>query len=176
MRTILLVLTFLIISTVTLAQTSSGSKTITVVGVCEILINRSFYNGKDVAIVARWSDTDKGFWLTDACGTQIRTGDYTWKNLIVLTYDPSSSSAFENGFKPDKAVIEKKIKELQAGLKKSDEKVLWAIVYGRVETTEKLQTAESLDGTVGPAGYGHLNGAPAQVFYKQNDLTFWQDR
>jgi hypothetical protein len=179
MKTIALVLIFIINSTVTLAQTSSRSETITVAGVCEILDNRSFYNGKDVAIVGRWSTTDEGFWLTDKCDNQTKTGDYIWRNILALTYDPSLPSAFANGLKTNKSEIEKKINELKERLKTSNDKTAWAVVYGRVETAEELQIVEMAGGktgkTVMPAGYGHLNAAPAQVFYKKKDLIVWQN-
>lgn len=180
MKSIALVLIFIINSTVMLAQTSSKSESIIVAGVCEILGNRSFYNGKEVAIVGRWSATDEGFWLKEKCDNQTKTGDYIWQNMVALTYEPSSPSAFTIDRKADKSVFQKRIKELKERLKTSNDNTTWAIVYGRIETAEELQTVVMADGnggrTASPAGYGHLNAAPAQVFYKKKDLIVWENR
>ena len=167
----ILVLTFLFSTTAVMAQTTKNEKYLELVTVCDVINNRAFYDGKVVAVIGRWSPTDEGFWLADDCSTQIKTGDYVWNNIVSLEYDPSSPTALTNGFKLNKAAVKKKIAEMKSRLKATKEKTGWAVVYGRVETQEELQTAYALDGkSIFPAGFGHLNAAPAQVVYRKNDL------
>jgi hypothetical protein len=168
-----LILTLWVAATMTAAaQTSKTRKPLAPITVCEILSNREFYNGKFVIVIGRWSPTDEGFWLVDNCEKQIKTDEYVWSNMVSLEYDPSSPTAFPNGMKIDDAAVNQKIVELKRRMKPSKEKVEWAVVYGRVETQEELQTAIAGDGkSVFPAGYGHLNAAPAQVVYKDKDLV-----
>ena len=138
---------------------------------CDIINNRSFYNGKVVAVIGRWSPTDEEFWLVDDCAKEIKTGDYVWDNMVSLEYDPSSPTAFPDKMKLDKIVVKKKIAEMKSRMKPTKDKIQWAVAYGRVETQEELQTAYAGDGkSLFPAGYGHLNAAPAQVIYKDKDL------
>jgi|GEM_PF-4698430 hypothetical protein len=158
-----------------LAATSASSQTTTnkaateVVTVCEVLGNRGAYDGKTVALIGRWSATEEGFWLADDCFSPVKTGEYVWRNIIFLAYDPSSPSLFSTGPKLDGAAVSAKIDELKARSKKTADKLEWAVVYGRIETKEEIPTVD--DGKPRPAGYGHLNGAPAQIVYREKDLV-----
>lgn len=153
------------------AQTSVMEKPLVPVSVCEVLSNRGLYDGRKAAVIGRWSSTDEGIWLIGDCENQIKTGDYVWNNIVSLEYDPSSPTAFPDEMKFDEVAVNIKIAELKRRLKPSKEKAKWAVVYGRVQTQEELPTVVARDGkSVFPAGYGHLNGAPAQVIYKDKDL------
>jgi hypothetical protein len=166
-----LILTMLAATTGIVAQTSIMEKPLVPVSVCEVLGNRGLYNGKKVAVIGRRSSTDEGSWVIGDCGNEIKTGDYLWDNITYLEYDPSSPTAFPDGIRLDDAAVNKEIAELKRRMKPSKEKVEWVVVYGRVETQEELPTVVAGDGkSVFPAGYGHLNGAPAQVIYKAKDL------
>jgi hypothetical protein len=140
--------------------------------VCEVLANRGAYDGKVVALVGRWSSTDEGFWLASDCESSVKTGDYVWGSIIFLAYDPSSPSIFLNGPRPDDVEANKRIAEMTLRSKSSTDKHEWAVVYGRIETKEHLATVVARDGkSARPAGYGHLNAAPAQIVYRQKDLV-----
>jgi hypothetical protein len=105
------------------------------------------------------------------CDHEIKTGEYVWNNIVSLEYDPSSPTAFPNGIRLDDAAVNKEIAELKRRMKPSKVKVEWVVVYGRVETQEELPTVVAEDEkSVSPAGYGHLNAAPAQVIYKDKDF------
>ena len=141
--------------------------------VCEALKNRKLYNGKMIAVIGLWSPTDEGFWIVDECVQKIRTGDYVWSDDISLEYDPSAPSAFRGEMPLDIVVTGKEIEEMKGRIKSRTDKVEWAVVYGRFETREELQTVVAGDGkTVYGAGFGHLNGSPARVVYKDKDIKF----
>ncbi len=140
--------------------------------VCEVLANRGAYDGKVVALVGRWSSTDEGFWLASDCENSVKTGDYVWSSIIFLAYDPSSPSIFSNGPKLDYVAANRRIAEIPLRSKSPADKREWAVVYGRIETKEDLPTVVTRDGkSAQPAGYGHLNAAPAQIFYREKDLV-----
>ncbi len=167
----ILILTFLFSALAVVAQTSKIEKPLEPVTVCDVINDRAFYNGKTVAVIGRWLPTDEGFWLADDCVTQIKTGDYVWGNDVSLEYDSSAATALTQGFRLNKATVKKKIAEMKSRLKPSSEKIQWAVVYGRVETQEQLKTALAGDGkSIFGLGYGHLDGSPAQVVYRKDDL------
>ena len=141
--------------------------------VCEALKNRKLHNGEVVAVIGLWSATDEGFWIFDECEQKIRTGDYVWPDDISLEYDPSAPSAFKGEMPLDMAVAGEKIEEMKGRIKSRPDKVQWAVVYGRFEAREELQTVVASDGkTVRRVGFGHLGGSPAQVVYKDKDIKF----
>lgn len=152
---------------------SQADKPLKPITVCEALRNRKLYNGKMVAIIGLWSATDEGAWLADECEQKLRTGDYVWSDSISLKYDPSSPSAFAGEMPLDMDAAKKEIEEMKGRIKSLPEKVEWAVVYGRFETYEELETVFAGDGkTVYGNGFGHLNGSPAQVVYKNKDINF----
>jgi hypothetical protein len=168
----LLPLTILFATSARPAQTATNKEPQPYVTVCEVLANRGFYDGKVVALIGRWSPTDEGFWLADDCENQVKTGGYVWSNIVVLEYDPSSASIFPKGPSLDFIAVNKKITELKARTKHTQDKLEWAVVYGRIETKEELPTAVAGDRkTIVPDGYGHLNAAPAQIVYREKDLV-----
>jgi hypothetical protein len=160
------------VSTLTTAQTSLNRTSPGFVSVCEVLTNRKFYDGKIVGLIGRWSATEEGFWLVEECESQIKTGDYSWRTVIALTYDPSSPSIFSSGPRLVDAALNKKIAELDAAFGSANDKRSWAVVYGRIETREELRTMVYCNRKlIRPAGYGHLGGAPAQIVYREKDLV-----
>jgi hypothetical protein len=153
------------------AQTSTTKPPETLVTVCEVLNNRTSYDGKLVALIGRWSPTDEGFWLTDNCSQAVKTESYTWSNIIYLAYDPVKKSLFATKPKVDAIVAKTRIADMTARQATQD-KLEWAVVYGRIETKAELPVVVASDGkTILPAGYGHLSAAPAQIIYRQNDLV-----
>jgi hypothetical protein len=165
-------LALLLATTSTLAQTATNKRPEAFVTVCEVLGNRGSYDGKVVALIGRWSPTDEGFWLADDCENPVKTGEYVWSNIIFLAYDPSSASIFAKGPKLDLVAANKTIADLKARHKPTNDKLEWAVVYGRVETKEELPTVSMREGQSSmPAGYGHLNAAPAQIVYREKDLV-----
>ena len=152
---------------------STSKQALKPISVCEALKNRKLYNGKMVVVIGLWSATDEGEWLVDECEQKIRTGDYVWSDDISLEYDPSAPSAFKGEMPLDIVVARKEIEEMKGRIKSRPDKVEWAVVYGRFETHEELQTVVAGDGkTVYGDGFGHLNGSPAQVVHKDKDIKF----
>ena len=68
-----------------LAQSKPAEAPLKPVTVCEILASPQQFNGKDLAVLGRFSFTDEGWWLAeDGCGTKLVTEGYKWGNLIWL--------------------------------------------------------------------------------------------
>ena len=167
----ILTISFLLTATSMAAQTATSKASTDFVTVCEVLGSRGAYDGKFVALIGRWSPTEEGVWLKSDCANQVKTGDYVWKNIIFLKYDPSSPSVFSNGPDLDVEVANRKIAEIDGSNASRKEERGWAVVYGRIETKENLRTVVGRDGKPRPAGYGHLSGAPAQLVYREKDFV-----
>lgn len=153
----------MLIATSGIAQKNIPDEPFDVVTVCEVLSNRSFYNGKFVALVGLMWSGYHGSSLIAVCPEKIRTGDYFWESAVEMKYDSSSPTAFSKGVKVNESVAKRKIRELKARLKtngENGEDSRWHVVFGRIETKTDLEAHN---------GYGHLGSAPAQIIYKQND-------
>ena len=158
----------MIIST---AQTSEIQEKLKPVTVCEILNNRSSYNGKTVAIIGSFVGTMEGFWINDECLKQIKEGNRVWPNSIFLRYDPTSPTRLSKGLEVKDIDAKQTIAQLKRRIKPVKGKYYWAVAYGVLETSDNLQTGIAADGkTIIPDGYGHLNAAPAQIIYREKDL------
>jgi len=166
----ILILLLFIAAGSSVPQTSKVEPPEKLTSVCDILSNRGVYNGRLVALIGRWVSTDEGSWIESDCEKPIKTGSYTWSDIIFLNQDSSSPTIFAKHISFDFATADSKIAELTAHGKLPNEKVRWAVVYGLLETKEELETAFSADGSARGVGYGHLNASPAQIIYREKDL------
>jgi len=160
-----------------LPKSTYAQKLITPLTVCEILKDLKSYNGKTVAVIGRLVSTEEGRWLgQDACSAQLKTGDFVWSNFVWLEYDALASSALEKGMALNLEVTSEKLNAIKRTTKIRGEYDSWAVVYGRLETHEPLETVLARDGkTVYGVGFGHLGGAPAQVVYREKDIKILSD-
>src|SRR5690242_5982689 len=74
------------------AAAQPPSQSLKPVTVCEVLMNQQTYNGKNVAVIGRFGQTDEGRWLTeDTCDRKLVTNGFVWSNLIWVEccYQPA---------------------------------------------------------------------------------------
>lgn len=191
------VIAAIVLTGTALAQHKSDDGPLKPVTVCEILANPQVFNGKNLAVLGRFSFTDEGQWLVDdGCGTKLVTDGYTWRNLIWLDRcheaapdPPSGSLILDESDLNEKLVQVRRTTQLKVqrrwvnsgivhkdGTTEStsgwrDVKDEWAVVYGRLEARNNLKPPQGN----GPNrywgnGFGHLAAAPVQLVIKQNNI------
>lgn len=167
-----------------LTMRSFTQETLRPVPVCEILADLKSFNGKQVAVIGRWTSTMEGLWLgEDKCNRTLRTNDHLWDSSLWLQHEPSSELRREIAL--DQNVLKEKLSlvRLRTKLRPPVAKSIdqwgdaWAVVYGRIEAHEELKTTLALDGkTWYPLGSGHLGAAPAQLVYTPDHITFISEK
>jgi hypothetical protein len=107
---------------------------ITPVTVCEIASDLAAHEGKDIAVLGRYSYRRDGRWLgEDACDTSAKVPPMLW-----LTEDSVAAPKPPGDFELDVAILNKKFANLvrHSALGKfrfgNPEYDRWAVVYGRV--------------------------------------------
>jgi len=178
-----LIFVAVVTSPITLAQKVSEER-LSIVTVCDILLNQAEFNGRTVAILGRYISTDEGRWLDeDDCGNKPGTDGIALRALVWLEGGGNLPSAkmpvLDRDSLREKLVQVSKTTKLGRHIQyrctvsvKGDGQIdgkpecrwpevpdQWVIAIGRVETQ-------------GDRGYGvgHLNGAPAQVFVQRRLL------
>jgi hypothetical protein len=138
------------------------------VTVCEILKNHKLYNGKVIAVIGRYAPTEEGSWLfDDKCEVKLETDQIIWPNILWLKYDPSSPP-LSTSLEVDMVAVRAKLGELKQ--QAHDDTAEWAVVYGRLEFPDKLETVVVPTGRRRWAGYGHLGTSPGQIVFRQGDV------
>jgi hypothetical protein len=141
--------------------------------VCEVLRNRSQFNGRNVIVVGRIASSMESSYLIGDCGPNFVADGFEWGYDISLDYvqdkaRPAPPLPADFAWDPN-AILAMlptyaKVKELRAepncGFRSE-----WAAVFGRFETHDKFPTWKSRDGTTNANGFGHLGGSPAQIIY-----------
>ncbi len=162
---------FLIAGTA-LGQTNTADR-VKVQTVCDILLDQGKFNGKAVAVLGRLIATDEGAWLTeDDCGRKVEAQGIpldvsVWieqrgtpsgtpgtpvldQDSLKLKLAQAAKATRLGKHVQFQCTISGKEGKLECGWPEVQDQ--WVIAYGRVET----------QGDRG-YGFGHLNGAPAQV-------------
>lgn len=139
----------------------------TVIDICDVLRNPVSFNGKVVAIRGFFSDTDEGNWLMGECPVPLSTAGYVWKSHIFLIPPGSNFVLHATEYSEDTAALKAFADKLKRRKDPIRDKVLVTVV-GKIETRENLEMEvyRDRDGRVRPAGFGHMNGAPAQLVLK----------
>jgi hypothetical protein len=152
---------------------------INIVTVCDVLLNPATMNGQEVAVIGRLDATDEGLWLSeDDCGSKVIVNGIVLPSVIWLN---QSNAAQPGALKLDAKLLKPKLDQVQKTTKlgthwantcsialgkpptncsKVMVKDYWSAVYGKIETMNYRDS-----------GFGHLNGAPAQVTFKANQLV-----
>ena len=106
------------------------------VGVCDVLRDLAAHDGKNVAVVGRYSFRETGGrWVGEQSCSALTVPPQLW-----LLEDSKSAPKLPENFEVDGAVLKQKFEELQhrAPLGKfrfgSSDYDRWAVIYGRVET------------------------------------------
>lgn len=106
----------------------------TPVTVCEVLSNLAAHEGKDLAVLGRYSFRKDGLWISQqACGTETPTPPVLW-----LVEDSSAAPKPPDDFELDAAALNRKFAEMlkHTALGKfrfgTPDYDRWAVVYGRL--------------------------------------------
>ena len=130
-------------------------------------MNQQTYNGKNIAVIGRSGRTDEGHWLMeDTCDRKLETNGFVWSNIVWIDccYQPAPEPPF-GSLVLDESALREKLAQLRKSTKlqtvstqsysvtdgksagRVNIKETWAVVYGRVEAKEKLETAGMLSKT-----------------------------
>jgi hypothetical protein len=151
------------------AQRPDNSRLLTV---CELLTSPDKYNGKMVTVRAIVKGTDEGAWLSDLkCPATFRTGSLSWPWAIALASRTQAMKPPDFSFDEQ---ADQQIRQKLLQMNQNNRPIrIWLTYIGRFETHTDLAHAVVRDsnGVVQPAGFGHLNWAPAQLVVKtEKDL------
>ena len=150
---------------------------IPILTVCEVLGNLKTYAGKSIIVVGRSASTDEGSWLTEDCGLKVMVGEREFSASISATYVPSRNAAppqLPKGFVVDQGTLQQKLAQLKRTTRlrtykdhQYDDK--WIAMFGRLEARLPPQADYA-------AGYGHLNGSPAQLVWPMNGVLLLENK
>jgi hypothetical protein len=154
---------------------SNIGEKIPVVTVCETLNNLSLYNGKSIILIGRFVATSEGSWISDDdCEPKITTKGYVWDSIISVGYSisgPNSPPSLPANFKWDERLLLSKLKELNdyKRYRIYDTYVhSFIAIFGRLNARLPLKTFKDSRGILNGDGFGHENGAPAQIISNVN--------
>jgi hypothetical protein len=136
--------------------------------VCELLARLGQY--RNIVVTARGEliGTEEGLWLRgEKCPKPLVTAGFEWQNPVGVWLTPPSSKMGERQSYPAPEVspewrAAKLVLEKYLG---TPDAAVWVTVTGVFETRAQFEIVLRGDGKRVPYGYGHLNGAPAQIVY-----------
>lgn len=142
------------------------------VSVCDLLADPQKHRNKVVTVRGELIGTGERLWLRgERCPKPLITSGYEWPNPIGIWLTPPESKMGERPSYPAppvSAAWKEAMPLLQKNVGLPDRRV-WVTVTGNFETRQRFEMVPRGDGKVVPYGYGHLNGAPAQIVYYE----FW---
>jgi hypothetical protein len=146
-------------------QDAMTANRIPILTVCEALRDPSQYDGQTVIVVGRSIATSEGSWLSENCGLKLTAEGRTYSATISTAYAVSEFAPppqMPKSFKWDKSALQHALDIVKATTH-LETKEHWGAVYGRLETapTHEINLRDGSVATI--VGYGHLNGAPAQL-------------
>jgi hypothetical protein len=142
-----------------------------VLTVCEALTEPSRYGGRSVIIVGRLVRTSEGAWLSEDCGLKVINGGKEFQPVISAAYDMSQFDPpppLPKTFRWDGLVLRRKLSQVRKTTRLRSRADVWAAEFGRLET--KLPWPRRPDDAGSIFGFGHLNGAPAQLIGPEHGL------
>ena len=146
-------------------QDGIAASAIPILTVCDALRDPVRYGGQVVIIVGRSVGTSEGSWLDEACGLKVVVEGRAYPTIISTAYVASwfaPPPQLPEAFKWDKSALKHALDRVKTTTR-LDSKECWGAAYGRLETAPSHEIKLG-DGRVGTIyGYGHLNGAAAQL-------------
>ena len=153
------------------AQANSQTANPPILTVCEALDKATEFDGKVVIVVGASKGTSEGSWIVEHCPGELVIDGRKWRYAISTTYPRSEVDPpppLPRGFRWDKKALGEKLTVVK---KTTTLQVLpqyhyysdrWIAVYGRLEAkTTRVEIRG--DSRITHIGYGHLNGAAAQL-------------
>jgi hypothetical protein len=126
--------------------------------VCELLgDDPTKLNGKTVKVRGLLTASDEGIWLLGECKTHLVTKGFIWANhlsVYVEVFNEATARSWDE--------MNLKLRRLHADASKDR---IWVTLVGRIETRQSMddEVIGTPPGPVRPIGFGHLNGAPAEI-------------
>jgi hypothetical protein len=138
---------------------------ITAISVCTALADRIRLNGKIISVRGYEESTDEGSWLKGDCKTHVTADGHDWPDLIWLSI--SHRDTLDTiPFQTDVNALHR-FGDITAKAARSGHKYrAWVTYEGMFETEGDLQIGGDKVGPSFGVGFGHLNGAPAQLVIK----------
>jgi len=142
--------------------------------VCEVLSGPLKYDGRIITIRDTGGGSDEGAWLaSSACPGVFTTGGYQWPSTIALE-TPALAPRFRLhpvDFEYDQAAAKRFERKYRRLRKRLPDGCLAFTVTGLFETRTDWSPFKRVfpNGTWMYIGFGHLNGAPAQVIVRSYD-------
>jgi hypothetical protein len=177
MRRLIPILLSSILLGVAFGQASGSSVAkVPVITVCEALHDLGRWNGKAIIIVGGFDSTGEGFWLDEDCKDKLVTDGYTWPDAIWIEYiskepppPPMPTPLWDDKLLTAKLTLVQETTKLRVFEDHYyDDK--WIAMFGRFEA--RLPPQLRGIGRVG-YGFGHLNGAPAQLISVEGAFKEW---
>jgi hypothetical protein len=150
------------------AASSQVAEAPTPLSVCDLLTNSQQRRNTVVTVQGELIGTEEGLWLRgEKCPNPLVTSGYEWRNPVGIWLTPPESKMGERSSYPAPPVspewkAAKPLLEKYVGLLGTR---VWVTVTGVFETRVQFELVLRGDGKKVPYGYGHLNGAPAQIVY-----------
>lgn len=137
------------------------------VSVCDVVGDPTRYDGKMVAVHGLVRGTDEGVWLVgEACPKKlITTWGHVWHPSVWLAKPGDFGITHQIDFDLDEAAMNRAADTIKRQIQDPKLDKIWATYIGRIETRPNINSepVRSADGTLRPAGFGHLNRSPAQL-------------
>jgi len=169
---------------------------LTPITVCELLANRSAYNGKAVALLGKFLNSHfDGTWLSeDNCDSKITTAGYTWPNQVFIGGSESDPTPPNGLLVLDPDALSKKLDLVRrtTTLRMVEETLYrkgggvthelvqenWAVIFGRIETRQDLRPPRRAGGGLDQDwgnGYGQMSASPAQIIGSSENTFYIQE-
>jgi hypothetical protein len=139
------------------------------------------YNGEDVALLGRDDRYFDSVWLSaDHCDSTPMTDGHTWPSLVASGSAGSGPTPPGGLLVLDKSGLEHKLMlaKLTTSLRSKDGVVFdggglkatqvwetWHVIYGRIETRERLRWRHTLSSRDFGNGFGNGSEAPVQIVH-----------
>ncbi len=141
--------------------------------VCQILSDPLRYNGQMVQIRDRMASTSEGIWFKGYdCPGVMRTGDFVWDSLIVLTFPGNTlRSEYAVDFQFDEDSGLRLIRKQKERFRRIPFECLVFTYTGLYETRRDWDRwiYRWPGGQRTLKGFGHLDAAPAQLIVRSGD-------
>ena len=167
---------FCIAAGIALAQ--SADREIPVVTVCDVLSDLAGYNGTSIILVGALVGSDEGGWIVAECEKKLVTDGFTWPDSIAeanVRAQDAHPPALPGQLNWNNKLIAAKLHELKRTTKFTRrDHARWVVMFGRMETNVPPKTFIDPKGNLTGFGFGHLNGAPAQIMLPTDFRHAWR--
>jgi hypothetical protein len=136
-----------------------------------VLRDAAQYAGQTIIVVGRSTGTDEGSWLDEDCGLKIEMEGRKYRPVISTAYVASEfapAPAKPKDFRWERRALNAALERVKRTTRLEHKGQSWSAGFGRFECapTHQIQLSGGRMATI--VGYGHLNGAPAQLIASED--------